>query len=104
MTFILAAEVPEVQLPTPLIDDILISRDFLLASESDKLSIFKSKLQLDRSAIEHIAELTAGQRENPLWGKIRHKRLTASHFSRVLAAINRNSFPPSLFKDLAGNL
>ncbi|CAL8328878.1 unnamed protein product [Gadus morhua 'NCC'] len=32
----------------------------------------------------------------------RHERITASNFGLVLAALKRNSYPPSLFKTLLG--
>jgi hypothetical protein len=102
MSYVVAAEPPEVPLPITLVDDVLACNELLTAE--DKLSVFRSKLQLDWSTIQHVADVTAGQRDNPLRGKIRHKRLTASHFGNVLAAINRNSFPPSLFKQLGGLL
>ncbi|KAK3086688.1 hypothetical protein FSP39_022002, partial [Pinctada imbricata] len=46
------------------------------------------------------AQLTAGQRNNHLWAMVRKNRLTASNFGPVLAAIRRNRFPPSLFKQI----
>ena len=42
--------------------------------------------------IEQIAQATTGQRTNPLWHRMREKRLTGSCFGRALrAATSRNS-------------
>ena len=39
-----------------------------------------------------IAELTVGQRTNPLWSIIRKLRITASNFGIVLHAVSENRF------------
>ena len=65
--------------------------------------------QLSRSEVETIARSTTGQRVNPLWHRMREKRLTASSFGRALSASYHNTptdytkFRNSLFnpKDLS---
>ncbi|KAL0973578.1 hypothetical protein UPYG_G00206350 [Umbra pygmaea] len=41
-------------------------------------------------------------RQRMLWSAYRKKRITASNFGLVLAAVKRSSYPPSLFKTLLG--
>ncbi|CAL8357617.1 unnamed protein product [Gadus morhua 'NCC'] len=43
-----------------------------------------------------------GHAEDKALMAYRHKRITASNFGLVLAALKRNSYPPSLFKTLLG--
>ncbi|CAL8371998.1 unnamed protein product [Gadus morhua 'NCC'] len=43
-----------------------------------------------------------GNAEDKALMAYRHKRITASNFGLVLAALKRNSYPPSLFKTLLG--
>lgn len=90
----------------PEISTILCSREFVVAV--DRTYFLKEKMKLSVSSIIKVAELTTGQTSNANWYNIRKYRLTASNFGKVISAINRNKFPPSLFtalseqKDLSG--
>lgn len=50
-----------------------------------------------------LASETIGQGLNSKWLIKKRFRITASNFGPVLSAINRNKYPPSLFKRLVGN-
>lgn len=64
--------------------------------------LYFQKLGLTERQIGLLAELTKSQRLSPYWYMFRKGRLTASNFGKVIAAVQRNSFPPSLFKSLMG--
>ncbi|KAK7907110.1 hypothetical protein WMY93_015722 [Mugilogobius chulae] len=81
--------------------------DWILASSSygdaeDKALHILSSLAVSPQEKEAIERATVGQAENALWMAYRKKRLTASNFGFVLAAVKRKSYPPSLFKTLLG--
>lgn len=95
--WILANEPSPSVLMFKTMEDILFS----LKTGSQEEILDSSKLsQQDISAIEIE---TRGQSLNWKWAKYRKFRLTASNFSYIIAAIQRNSFPPSLFKRLSGS-
>uniref|UniRef100_A0AAV2JV29 YqaJ viral recombinase domain-containing protein n=1 Tax=Knipowitschia caucasica TaxID=637954 RepID=A0AAV2JV29_KNICA len=62
-----------------------------------------SSLAVSPQQKEAIERATVGQTKNALWMAYRRKRITASNFGLVLAAVKRNSYPPSLFKTLLGH-
>lgn len=69
---------------------------------NSKNDLLKEAFALTREQILHIARVTTGQSDSPLWKKLREHRLTASNFGVVLKAWNRDSFPPSFYKRLRG--
>jgi hypothetical protein len=99
-SFILAPEPEPVVLPVPTAEEILSSQAY--AQSSNKLNHFVTSLAVPIDKIPLIAAITAGQRDNVYWGCYRKHRLTSSQFGRVLAAVRRGQYPPSLFKSLSG--
>ena len=65
-------------------------------------------MALSKMEVDRIAQATIGQRENPLWHKMREKRLTASCFGRALRAVDKparlDAFRNELFahRDISG--
>lgn len=100
-SFILSEEPEPEVLPIPTAEDILLSAEY--AHSKDKLNCFITSLAVPSEKIPIIAALTKGQRDNVYWGCYRKHRLTSSQFGRVLTAVRRGRYPPSLFKSLAGN-
>ena len=96
----LAPEPPMQELLIPTFDDIIISNEFV--QEVNKVGYVLSKLESSKDNIKKIAEITKGQRDNPLWLIYRKGRITASNFGSVIAAIKRKRYPESLFKTLLG--
>ena len=47
--------------------------------------------ELTWSDIEHVAELTIGQRDNTLWQELRRFRLTGSNFGKIYHALNSSN-------------
>lgn len=58
---------------------------------------------LDDEEIERISNDTIGQWNNELFRVYKKLRLTASNLGFILSAIERNSYPPSLFGRLLNN-
>ena len=58
--------------------------------------------KLSESLVANISILTSPTGDSPsrTWYKIRDNRLTSSSFHRVLSALERNHFAPSLFKSI----
>lgn len=83
------------------LESVLFSKEFECAI--DKREFISNLFKLDQNKIEKIATYTNGQSENIKWSLYRQYRITASNFHKVLKCINRNKFPPSLFKTLLGN-
>ncbi|KAK3098705.1 hypothetical protein FSP39_022243 [Pinctada imbricata] len=98
MHWIVSEEPPVPKLDVPCVEDLLLTQEY--TSTTDKLQWLKIKLAITKEQIQQVAQLTAGQRNNHLWAMVRKDRLTASNFGPVLAAIRRNRFPPSLFKQI----
>jgi YqaJ-like viral recombinase domain len=59
-------------------------------------------LRVDQSQIRYVENLTEKQRNNPEWKKYRFGRITASDMGAVLKAVERDSYPRSLFDRLKG--
>ena len=78
--------------------------DHLLNLDKDVLEVedLISALVMSPEEVKLLAEMTIGQRENPLWMDARQWRITASNFGRIC---NRKHelYPPSLFKLLLGD-
>lgn len=84
------------------IEELMLQTEFINGTSAEKKSFITNKLALSDSQIKIIAEDTTGQSSSFNWFKARKYRLTASNFGNVLAAINRNSFPKSLWSSLLG--
>lgn len=83
------AEEPRVQeVPVPLMDDLLISRDYIMAQ--DPQTWLRRQLIVSQQKVVETAFATAGQRENSVWSAVRKLRFTASNFGQILSAANRN--------------
>lgn len=85
------------------IDDLMLEAEFINGTSAERTSFLTNKLALSDTQIKIIAEGTIGQSCSFDWSKARKYRLTASNFGKVLAAVNRNSFPKSLWTSLLGN-
>lgn len=92
---------PLLDITTNKVESFIFSTEFEEAI--DKQSSLEKNLKLDEKEIEIIEQKTRGQRENPLWQSERKFRITASNFGRVLDAVERRRFPPSLFRTLLGD-
>lgn len=60
----------------------------------------KKKCYLTEEQIKLIPQQTIGQASNENWLIARKDQLTGGNFGKVLAAVKRNRYPPSLFKSL----
>ena len=84
--WILSPEPEPVTLPIPPIEEIIYCEEFLQAQGlENQLAFLMEKCKIDDTLVEDIASLTIGQRDNPLWHRIR-RRLTAGNFGVVLHA------------------
>lgn len=106
LAWILSPEPPQRQTFDPshdskTFDGILTSSTY--GDAEDKALYILSSLAVTREQKEAIERATVGQTKNALWMAYRKNRLTASNFGSVLAAVKRNSYPPSLFKTLLGH-
>ncbi|CAL8366427.1 unnamed protein product [Boreogadus saida] len=72
------------------------------SSAEDKALHLLSSFVVTNREKQQIERATVGQAKNALWSAYRQKRITASNFGLVLAAVKRKSYPPSLFKTLLG--
>lgn len=98
LTWLLSPEPSSV--PLVELEDILRSEEFEKCS--DKQQYLLDKVSINNDDIVKLALNTVGQDLNSLWLVKRRYRITASNFGPVLCAINRNKYPPSLFKRLVG--
>ncbi|XP_077075129.1 uncharacterized protein LOC143726028 [Siphateles boraxobius] len=87
-------------LPIKTFDGLVTSPGFVQAE--DKALYVLSMLAVNDQEKQQIEEATVGQAKNASWFAYCKKRITASNFGLVLAAIKRKSYPPSLFKTLLG--
>ncbi|KAJ8333873.1 hypothetical protein SKAU_G00411920 [Synaphobranchus kaupii] len=81
----------------PIFDGLVASLG--CAQAGDKALYVLSSLTATNQK-QQIEGATVGQVKNALWSAYRKKRITASNFGLVLAAVK--SYPPSLFKTLLG--
>ena len=81
-------EVQPEQHHIPIVQELLDSPEYLYADDSR--AWLKMKLRLGINAIATTANCTKGQRHNSLWFSVRKLQITASHFGKVLQAIERN--------------
>ncbi|XP_062849917.1 uncharacterized protein LOC134312144 [Trichomycterus rosablanca] len=100
MGWILSPEPPQT-LPIKTFDGLVTSPGY--AQAEDKALYVLSSLAVTDDEKQQIEAATVGQAKNPLWSAFRKKRITASNFGVVLAAVKRKSYPPSLFKTLLGH-
>lgn len=84
MAWLLAPEPPQAAPPAPLVEDLLVSRDYLQSDEP--LTWLRRQMVLSREVIETTETLTKGQRDNPMWPVMRKMRVTASNFGSILTA------------------
>ncbi|XP_076848422.1 uncharacterized protein LOC143494205 [Brachyhypopomus gauderio] len=100
MGWILSSEPPQTSLPIKTFDGLVSSPGY--GQAEDKALYVLSSLAVTTEEKQQIEGATVGQAKNPLWSAYRKKRITASNFGLVLAAVQRKSNPPSLFKTLLG--
>lgn len=86
----------------PDVEELIFSKKFIDAV--NKTEFLTDALKIDDGKVNEIEEATRGQSDNANWLKCRKHRLTASRFGMVVKAIKRNKYPPSLFKQLSGNI
>ncbi|ROL50908.1 hypothetical protein DPX16_3542 [Anabarilius grahami] len=87
-------------LPIKTFDGLVTSPGFVQAE--DKGLYLLSMLAVSDQEKQQIEQATVGQAKNASWFAYRKKRITASNFGLVLAAVKKSSYPPSLFKTLLG--
>ena len=90
MHWILSPEPNEDPVPVPLVEDLIMSEDFLAAE--NRPTFLQEKMALTPDMTEQAAKLTTGQRENPKWSSIRKMRLTASNFGVILHSLRTKKF------------
>ncbi|KAK7142759.1 hypothetical protein R3I94_012190 [Phoxinus phoxinus] len=95
MGWILSPE-PSQMLPIKTFDGLVTSPGFVQA-EDKALYVLSMTRRSSR-----LRKQLVGQAKNASWFAYRKKRITASNFGLVLAAVKRKSYPPSLFKTLLG--
>ena len=82
----------------PSVEELLHSDAFQQAT--DKVGHLLNSMELTEAEITSLEEATRAQAACPEWMIARKYRLTASNFGKVLGAVNRGRYPPSLFKTL----
>ncbi|CAL8407006.1 unnamed protein product [Arctogadus glacialis] len=97
--WILSPETPRT-LPIKTFEGLVTNPDY--AEAEDKALHLLSSFVVTNREKQQIERATVGQAKNALWSAYRQKRITASNFGLVLAAVKRKSYPPSLFKTLLG--
>lgn len=81
---------------------VIFSDEFLRAENRKDFLI--NNLKVTAENVTHIEKETIGQSRNPKWLSERKYRITASNFGPVLKAIERDTFPPSLFARVSGTV
>ena len=78
--------------------------EYLLTLDKDgwEVSDLVEALKVTPEEVMLVAEMTVGQRDNPLWMDARQWRITASNFGRI-ANRQTEDYPPSLLKLLLGD-
>lgn len=89
------------EFPKGSLKKILTSPEFLNSEDQKKFLL--EACTFTNEELASIALRTTAQFNNPLYCVMHQYRLTSSSFGKILKAIQRNSFPPSLFKSLLGN-
>ncbi len=89
MAWLLSPEPQQVAFPVPLVEDLLVSKNFTSAT-GNNIHWLRSALQVQADEIPRIAGATKGQRENPVWCSLRKLRFTASNFGDILKAVKKN--------------
>lgn len=85
------SEEPKAQTsPVPLIEDLLMSTEYI--SSEDPNTWLRKNLILSPEMILEAAFISSGQRENALWAAIRKLRFTASNFGQIIGAAKRNRY------------
>ncbi|CAL8323792.1 unnamed protein product [Boreogadus saida] len=92
--WILSPETPRT-LPIKTFEGLVTNPDY--AEAEDKALHLLSSFVVTNREKQQIERATVGQAKNALWSAYRQKRITASNFGLVLAAVKRKSYPPYLF-------
>lgn len=87
LQWILSPEPQKAALPVPIVREVL--SECAEFTPENKWRHARQRLMVSPDEISRIADLTKGQRENPLWAAVRDGRLTASRFGMLIKAINR---------------
>ena len=90
-------EMPEGE-QVPSMEKILHSDAF--KSSTDKIGHLLNSMTLTLKEVADVEEATRAQAGCSEWMVARKYRLTASNFGKVLSAVDRDRYPPSLFKTL----
>jgi hypothetical protein len=77
--------------------------DMITNAKSCIFSEIAAEFNLTEEEMTRIEDVTKGQVKNVTWNALRCHRVTASNFGRILQAISRNTYPPSLFKQIQGS-
>lgn len=77
---------------------LISSQEYL--TSTNRREFLKTKLKMEITDIQSIANATIGQQANVLWFNVRRCRITGSNFGAVIGSITRNRFPTSLFEKL----
>lgn len=96
--WILSKEPSVRKIPTPLIEDLLTSSDYL--ASQDRTTFLRRQLLTAPEKVIEIAFATKGQRENSIWAAVRKLRFTASNFGQIIRAAKHNRLTASLKKRL----
>lgn len=87
-------------MPILTIEELIYNENFLeVQGIQNQIAYIQEKAKLTTNVIHVVAELTKGQRDNPMWHQARRGRLTASNFGRVLKCKRPT---PALIKRLIG--
>lgn len=73
----------------PSMEKLLFCEEFY--SSSDKVQYLQEKASIKEDEVKRVAEITAGQVNNPLWFLVRKYRLTASNFGKVIASSKKKT-------------
>jgi hypothetical protein len=79
------------------LDKFLSSVEFSMKTNEEQREVIHKMFSMNEEDIAEIAKQTIGQFRNPIYRQYRRFRLTASNFGFILAAVKRNSFPPSFW-------
>ena len=84
-----------------LVENLIISQDY--TESSCPMTWLRRALVMNQDHVRHIAELTCGQRDNPLWACVRKLRFTASNFGPLLKAASLKRYFYMPYKCAANN-
>jgi len=101
LTWLMSPE-PNITVCTvPTVTEIINSPSF--TTDSNQVSYIMSRVAVSKEQIAEVEVNTRHQQQNPLWGRYRSGRLTASNFGAVVKCMQANRRPSaSLIKTLMG--